>query len=471
MFLLLILVPALLIPYVYLKWSKSNESKMEPVTGSVETRETDIDPDEEEDGTPMMRFDFGEGKPLKGYKKAGPSNAYSEAVTFGFLNASTLEAAGLPGPGQTDEDCILSRESFLFLADVPEGNYNVRITAGGCKGPSRITVKAESRRLMIMNMEIPEGETRILEFTTNVRYPELKTGGKVRLKPREIGHFNWDRQLSIEFGGLNPAIASLEISPNEGAITVFLAGNSTVTDQRYEPYAAWGQMLPVFFKPGLVSVANHAESGEALKSFVAENRLEKLLEQIRPGDCVFIQFAHNDQKPQSSAYSAPFTDYQYYLRQYIAEVRNLGATPVLVTPMLRRNFNEAGRVINTHGDYPQAMRQVAETEGVFLIDLFEMSRTLYEALGPEDSKKLFVHYPAGSFPGQQEELKDDSHHSSYGAYELARCIAEGIRGSDLELAAYLLDDLPAFDPARPDPFKAWNLSLSPQINQDSPEGN
>ncbi len=472
---LLLLIPGVIVPWIVLK----REAGPAENNGSTEYMEepAGMDPEAESgnghEGT--LCFDFGDNQAREGCRRVGPEQSYSEDASCGFVAGFTLESFEMPEKedGETEAggtDFILGREPFLFLADVPEGNYDVKITAVGTGQGSRLTLKAESRRLMIRDAWIPAGEVRELVFTTNVRYPETRSGNRVRLKPREIGHLNWDRQLSVEFGGLNPAVAELEISPNEGAMTVFLAGNSTVTDQRCEPYSAWGQMLPVFFKPRLVAVANHAESGEALKSFVAENRLEKMLDQVRPGDCVLIQFGHNDQKPQSTAYSAPFTDYQYYLRQYIMEVRNLGATPVLVTPMLRRNFNEEGIVINTHGDYPEAMRQVAETEGVVLIDLFAMSKTLYEALGPEGSKKLFVHYPAGSFPGQEEELKDDSHHSTYGAYELARCVVEGIRGSGLELAGYLRDEIPPFDPARPDPFDQWQLPLSPYLETTGPEG-
>jgi lysophospholipase L1-like esterase len=431
-------------------------------------------------GTPeinpgSLHFDFGEGDPMPGFVKVGPGDVFSGGKSFGFLAGSAFVVRDMAvkdqqGEEAGDRDFILSKEPFLFLADVPEGNYNVRITAGGVEGDSRLTLKAESRRLMAMDVMIPRGETRTIEFTTNVRYPEVGPGVEVRLKPREIGHLNWDRQLSVEFSGENVAISSMEIIPDEKTITVFLAGNSTVTDQRYEPYSAWGQMLPVFFKPGMVSVANHAESGEALKSFVSENRLEKLLGHVRPGDYLFIQFAHNDQKTESSAYSAPFGDYQEYLRLFIREARIRGAIPVLVTPMLRRNFDGEGHVVNTHGDYPAAMRQVAEEEMVALIDLFEMSRVLYEALGPEDSKLLFVHYPAGSFPGQEGELKDDSHHSTYGAYELAKCVVKGIREDLPELALALRDDLPDFNPSRPDPFGDWDLPRSPVFDTATPEG-
>ncbi len=410
----------------------------------------------------QIRFDFGSGRPSSGFLKVDHQTLYTENAAFGFLEQHELLA---------EKDYITSTEPFYFLADAAEGNYNIKITATGLEGGSLLTVKTESRRLVVKNLEIPSGETRSVQFTTNVRYPNLDSGGTVRLKSREYGHFNWDSCLSIEFNGLRPAISSVEISRNDTAITLFLAGNSTVTDQRHEPYSAWGQMLPRFFKPGYISVANHAESGEALKSFVGEKRLEKLMSQIRSGDYLFIQFGHNDSKKQSSAYAAPFEDYQDLLRKYISEAKKLGANPVLVTPLLRRSFDEYGKIINTHGDYPEAMRQVAAEENVGLIDLWAMSKILYETLGEEESKKVFLHYPIGSFPGQEKEIKDNSHQSNYGAYELASCVVEGIRANQPALAAYLMEDLPDFDPAQPDPFSSWDLPASPSINTVKPEGN
>ena len=417
-----------------------------------------------------FRFDFGTGKTAKGFTPVAPDRIYTEENTYGFLEGANLHSESAVGRDPLCKDFISADEPFIFALDVPEGNYNVRVTLDHPEGLTSSTLKAESRRLMVEKLETSPGEIATVMFTTNVRYPELENGGMVSLKPREVGHFNWDQRLTIEFNGDRPSVCALEVMPNDSAITVFLAGNSTVTDQRYEPWSAWGQMLPRFFKPGFISVANHAESGEALKSFIAENRLEKLMSLIHPGDYLFIQFAHNDQKPESSAYVEAFTGYKEYLKRYIDEARSRGAIPVLVTSMLRRNFNDLGEVINTHGDYPAAMRQVASEEQVALIDLFEMSKVLYETLGPEDSKKLFVHYPAGSFPGQEEELADNSHHSTYGAYELAKCVVQGIRENVPALATYLFEDLPPFDPARPGPFDQWALPLSPSYENETPAG-
>jgi lysophospholipase L1-like esterase len=251
--------------------------------------------------------------------------------------------------------------------------------------------------------------------------------------------------------------------------TIFIAGDSTVTDQPNEPYASWGQMLPRFFKPD-IAVANHAESGETLKSFVTGLRLDKLLSQMKRGDYLLIQFGHNDMKenwPQT--YAEASTTYKAYLKVFIAEARRRGATPVLVTPMQRRQFDDAGKIRNSLGGYPEAMRQTAREENVALVDLNAMSVAFYEALGPDKSPLAFA-----------DNGRDATHHSPYGAYELAKCVvvgigAAGIGAVPLGLAQHLAGDAAQFDPAHPDPPESWSLPLDPQFQArpagDTPKGN
>jgi hypothetical protein len=131
--------------------------------------------------------------------------------------------------------------------------------------------------------------------------------------------------------------------------------------------------------------------------------------------------------------------------------------------MPRRRFDEQGKIVNSLEDYPEAVRQLAREEAVALVDLYAVGKTLFEALGPEASKKAFVHYPAGSFAGQSEELKDDTHFSTYGAYELARAVVAGIRSSGLPLAKHLVREETSFDPSHPDPVEAWDLPTSPPL--------
>ncbi|MEJ2545262.1 MAG: hypothetical protein P8Y99_14435 [Calditrichaceae bacterium] len=391
-----------------------------------------------------LMFDFGNGDVEQGYVQVVPSMNYTANRGFGFLTDSVISSVKRDGDDALKSDFCTTKDPFIFAVDVPEGNYDIFVTLGDYEGNSLTTIKAESRRLMLEKISTAPGEFKKVVFTTNVRYRQIDSVTSVRLKPRELNHFNWDKRLSIEFNDQHPCICAVEILPAENPVTIFLAGNSTVTDQKDEPWASWGQMLPRFFIPQKVVVANHAESGEALKSFIGENRLKKVLTTIKSGDYLFIQFCHNDQKPQSSAYVEPYTGYKKYLKLFINKARQHGAKPVLITPMYR---------------------QTAKEENVPLIDLFKMSGDLFESLGIEGSKKAFVHFPAGSFPGQNEALNDNTHFNNYGAYELAKCVIEGIKSSDLELKKYLVDDLQTFDPNHPDSFDNWEFPISPPIMQ------
>ncbi len=407
----------------------------------------------------IFKFDFGSGRTASDYIQVMPTSIYSPHTGYGFDKASDVTAVDRGGRDPLRRDFCTSDKPFFFTMDLPEGNYNVAVTLGDAAEAASTTIKTESRRLMLEKVQTKPGEFAVRTFTVNIRNSGLKSGGQVRLKADEQPKLDWDEQLTFEFSGLHPCICALEITRVEHAITVYLAGDSTVTDQVKEPYCSWGQMLPNFFKPG-VAIANHAESGEALKSFIAEKRWEKILDSLGAGDYLFVQFAHNDQKKEG-AYAPAATDYKQLLRTYIAEARKRGAIPVLVTSMHRRRFDAEGKVVNTLEDYPEAMRQTAAEERVALIDLNAMSKSFYEALGPEISRKAFLHYPPDTFQEQPDELKDDTHFSAYGGYQLARCIVEGVKKNKLGIAKYLRKELPSFNPSRPDPPDLWQLPISP----------
>lgn len=420
-------------------------------------------------GGTSFKFDFGSGPLAAGYTRVGAGSTYSREQGWGLLSTAKVQEVSYAGKDALGDDFISSEEAFYFLLDLPEGNYEVTLTMGDKKGCASATVKAESRRLMLENINTAAGELVRHTFVVNVRRPQINAHKSIRLKDRERDYLNWDDKLSLEFNGKRPCLAALEIKPAEEVVSIYLAGNSTVVDQEYEPWAAWGQMIPRFFGPGVV-VANYAESGEALKSFVAEKRLEKIMSLIKPGDYLFIEFAHNDQKPGPS-YAEPFSSYKEQLKFFIGEARKRGAQPVLITSMHRRRFDAAGKIINTLEAYPEAVRQTAMEEGVPYIDLHNMSRLFYEALGPEESKKAFVHYPAGAFPGQDQALKDDTHFSTYGAYQLAKCVVEGIKANELSLVRFLRPDLQPYNPAFPDLPAQWSLPPSPNVKVLKPDGN
>lgn len=402
---------------------------------------------------------------MPGYLPVLPSTLFTPQLGYGFDFGSSARAP-VTGSGP-----------FYFSVKLPEGNYNVTVTLGDQKEASVTTIKAECRRLMVEKCTTAPGKFATRTFTVHLRdsiihepvapYP---AGTPVRLKGREYAFLHWDDKLTLEFSNTAPKVCTIEIEPAGPMPTVFLAGNSTVVDQAEEPWAAWGQMIPAFFKPAKIAIANYAESGETLKAFAGERRLAKIWSMARPGDYLFIEFAHNDQKAGSN-HLDPFTTYKEELALYIAGARNRGLIPVLVTSMHRRNFDPEGHVVNTLGEYPAAMRQTGKELNVAVIDLNAMSKQLYEAWGPERSIHAFVHYPAHTFPGQEQELKDDTHFNSYGAYELAKCMVKGIRESVPGLATYLSAGLPAFDPAQPDPMESWALPMSAKITIIKPDGN
>lgn len=424
--------------------------------------------------TTSYKFDFGTEKAAKGYIAVTPKTMFSATTGYGFDAGTTVQAMGAGGDALTG-DYITSDKPLYFSVQLPDGNYDVKVILGSKNSSSATTIRVENRRLMLENIRTKKGELVTKTFTVHVkdsliRDAQQKEVGKIRLKPREYAYRHWDNLLTLEFNDSLPKVCAVEITPNKRATTVFLAGNSTVVDQDREPWAAWGQMIPRFFEPGNIAIANYAESGETLKAFARERRLEKIFSLAKPGDYLFIEFAHNDQKPGGN-HLDPFTTYKQTLKEWIGEARKRGITPVLVTSMHRRNFDSSGHIINTLGDYPEAMRQTAAEEKVALIDLNAMSKTLYEAWGPEQSIRAFVHYPANTFPGQATALADNTHFNPYGAYELARCIVKGIVAASLPIAKYLIKDKIAFDPAHPDAVAQFYWPLSGFVGTTKPDGN
>jgi lysophospholipase L1-like esterase len=394
----------------------------------------------------------------------GPANRMF--ATLSPTSRFTDTTAGfdlIDSPSVTGKACT-SDKPFFFSVPIPEGSYRITVVLGGPQA-SVTTVRAEGRRLMLEKIPTKPDESVTKTFDTNVRYPEISGDPKnlVKLKPRELGILNWDHKLTLEFNGDHPSVRSIDIEPIPDEPVLYLAGDSTVVDQYFEPWGAWGQMLPRFFLPGIV-IANHAESGETTKSFVGEQRLAKIMTTMKPGDYLFIQFAHNDMKPGVVS----LEDYKKLLIDYIAQTRAKGATPVLVTAMNRRTFDDAGKITNSLSGYPDATREVAAQQKVALIDLNAMSKTLFEAMGPEGTLKAFMHYPANSFPGQTAAISDDTHFNSYGAYELARCVVHGIREANLPITKFLDPAVPDFNPAHPDPQPDFHLPFTPILLKTDP---
>lgn len=222
--------------------------------------------------------------------------------------------------------------------------------------------------------------------------------------------------------------------------TLFLIGDSTMADKsnpEKNPERGWGQMLSLFFDEE-VTVRNFAVSGRSSKSFIGEGKWDSVKSLITTGDYVFIQFGHNDQKYRDSLrFTNPTTAYRQNLERYVEETRDLGATPVLLTSIVRRNFNEFGVMIDTHGLYPLIVRQVAKEKEVAFIDLQSMTEELVLNMGPERSKDLYLWVEPGEYEIFSEGMEDNTHLSVYGATEFARLAATGLRETDLDIVRYL----------------------------------
>lgn len=396
---------------------------------------------------PPLRFSFGASVAPEGYTQVGMQETYDAARGYGFEPGA---AAG-----------------GYFSVALPEGNYRVTVTIGHDKLPANTTVKSELRRLMLESVQTAPGQIVERSFIANVRTPAILPvagvpAGAVQLKaPRETVSeaWNWDSRLTLEFSGAGAAVRSVAVEPVQ-VPTLFLLGDSTVSDQPGEPYNSWGQMLPRFFKPTL-AVANHAQSGETYRDSLARRRIDKILSQMKPGDTILMQFGHNDQKQIKEGKGGPFTTYKAEIKSHVDMVRAHGGQPVLVTPVERRRFDAAGKPETTLADYAEAVRQSARELNVPFIDLNNMSKTLYAALGVEGSQAAFA-LPA---PGRL----DNTHHNSYGSYQLAKAVVLGLRQAGLPVAAHVADDF-AFDPARPDPVAAFAVPPSPGRAQERPLG-
>jgi lysophospholipase L1-like esterase len=219
-------------------------------------------------------------------------------------------------------------------------------------------------------------------------------------------------------------------------------------------------MLPRFFQP-TVAVANHGESGETYRDSIGRRRLDKIISMMQPGDYLLMQFGHNDQKQIVAGTGGPFTSYQAEMKAHIAAVSRAGGIPVVISPMERRKFDAAGKIVPSLADYARAARDTAAAEHVAFVDLNAMSIRLYEALGPELSAQAFA-APAG--------LVDNTHHNNYGSYELARCVARGLVEAKLQLAGELIREFRKFDPARPDDPKSLAVPPSPNFTNQRPLG-
>lgn len=231
--------------------------------------------------------------------------------------------------------------------------------------------------------------------------------------------------------------------------TVFMIGDSTMANKKLDgnnPERGWGQMLPGFFTED-IRVDNHAVNGRSSKSFIDEGRWDRVIAQVQKGDYVFIQFGHNDEKPDEARHTDPGTTFDANLRRFVRETREKGGIPVLFSSIVRRNFRvdstavlkddhpdeatghhyeEGDELIDTHGAYLDSPRRVAQEEGVAFIDMNRLTHELVQGMGPEESKKLYMWIPANLVPACPKGKEDNTHLNIYGARVVAGLAADAV---------------------------------------------
>lgn len=224
----------------------------------------------------------------------------------------------------------------------------------------------------------------------------------------------------------------------EDPVTLFLIGDSTMADKPPgdQPERGWGQMLPRFFDAA-VRIENHARNGRSTRSFLAEDRWRPVLEALRPGDYVIIQFGHNDQSREKTDRYTPPEDYRANLVRFVREARERGGIPVLATSIVRRRFTDTGEFTDVHGVYPGIAREVAAELAAPLLDMHRSSAELLRSLGPEVSKHLFLHVPPGVYSTLPEGRKDDTHFSEQGALRMAELAVGAMRDAGFGIVRHL----------------------------------
>lgn len=234
-------------------------------------------------------------------------------------------------------------------------------------------------------------------------------------------------------------IFSLSVSAQKSPVTIFIAGDSTAAQKLPEkrPETGWGEMLGQYFKDGKVKIDNRAMNGRSTRTFISENRWQTIIDTLKKGDYVFIQFGHNDESKDKVDRYTPPTDYRANLIKFITEVRGKKAIPVLLTPVMRRKFDKDGNFLDTHGEYPDIVRAVAKEQNVALIDMHRKSEAVLKNLGAENSRKLFLQLKPEENPNYPNGVEDNTHFNPAGAEAMAKLAVEGIREQKIGLRKYL----------------------------------
>ena len=235
--------------------------------------------------------------------------------------------------------------------------------------------------------------------------------------------------------------------------TIFMIGDSTMANKDIsngKQERGWGMALQCYFDPDYVHIDNHAVNGRSTLSFINEGRWQKVLDKMKPGDYVVIQFGHNDEKAPADRHTDPGSTFDYNLAKFVRETREHGGTPILMNCVVRRNFFvvapendddeklrtqtfkdgvkmvEGDTLVDTHGLYAVAPRDVAQRMNCLFVDANQLTHDLEQGLGTEASKRLHMWFLPGQEPSEPKGKQDNTHYNIYGAHQVARLLADAM---------------------------------------------
>ncbi len=234
-------------------------------------------------------------------------------------------------------------------------------------------------------------------------------------------------------------IFAAPIIAQKSPVTIFIAGDSTAAPKLPEkrPETGWGEMLQPYFNVEKVKIDNRAMNGRSTKTFISEGRWQAIIDDLKRGDYVFIQFGHNDESKEKVDRYTPPEDFKKNLEKFVTEVRAKKAFPVLLTPVMRRKFDKGGNFVDTHGEYPDLTRSVAQDLKVPLIDMHRASEKVLKDLGAEKSRTLFLQLKAGENANYPNGIEDNTHFNPTGAEIMAKAAVVELENQKIKLRKYL----------------------------------
>ena len=239
---------------------------------------------------------------------------------------------------------------------------------------------------------------------------------------------------------------------NRKTTTIFMIGDSTMANKDIShdrKERGWGMALQCYFDDN-IRIDNHAVNGRSSRSFINEGRWDTVISRMKPGDYVIIQFGHNDEKPKADRHTDPGSTFDYNLAKFVRETREHGGIPVLMNAVVRRNFAmvtpkndddeklrnttfkdaneqvEGDSLVDTHGLYIVAPRDVAKRMNVHFVDANRITHELEQGLGREASKKLHMWFLPNEEPSVPKGRQDNTHYNIYGAHTVARLLADAL---------------------------------------------